>query len=170
MKEYTFYGWENADAPGKNEFSNIKNPRELYDILSGIWCEYTCAPRMRDGWSKDNKTLGQCSVTAFLAQDIFGGTVRGIARPDGSFHCYNVVGDCVFDLTSEQFKDEKLIYSPDDPVQSRDVHFSSEEKRLRYEYLRQKIGIGKIPFEITAAEDPFYSESNMRHLLKSKEQ
>ena len=28
----------------------------------------------------------------------------------------------------------------------------------------------KIPFDITAAEDPFYSESNMRHLLKSREQ
>ena len=28
----------------------------------------------------------------------------------------------------------------------------------------------KIPFDITAAEDPFYSESNMKHLRKSKEQ
>ena len=28
----------------------------------------------------------------------------------------------------------------------------------------------KIPFDITAAEDPFYSESNMKYLRKSKEQ
>ena len=33
-----------------------------YDILSEIWCEYTCAPRLRNGWSEQNKTLGQCSI------------------------------------------------------------------------------------------------------------
>lgn len=80
-------------------------------------------------------TLGQCSVTAFLAQDIFGGDVYGILRPDGNYHCYNMVGDCVFDLTSEQFGDEALSYE-DNPRQSREVHFAKEEKRLRYEYLK----------------------------------
>ncbi len=28
----------------------------------------------------------------------------------------------------------------------------------------------RIPFDITAAEDPFYSESNLKHLKNSKEQ
>ena len=37
-------------------------------------------------------------------------------------------------------------------------------------YTLRTIRDRKIPFEITAAEDPFYSESNMRHLQKSKEQ
>ncbi len=41
-----------------------------------------------------------------------------------------------------------------------------EKQIIKY----QKDGDRKIPFEITAAEDPFYSESNLRHLLKSKEQ
>ena len=59
-------------------------------------------------------------------------------REGGNYHCYNVVGDRVFDLTSEQFGDEKLIYSEDDPEQSREVHFAKTEKRERYEYLKKK--------------------------------
>ena len=137
--EYHFYGWEHADVPAISQtYQGIRNPRELYDALSAIWCADTCAPRMRQNWSKENKTLGQCSITAFLAQDIFGGKVYGILREGGNFHCYNVVGDCVFDLTSEQFGDEVLSYE-DNPEQFREVHFAKEEKRLRYEYLKEML-------------------------------
>ena len=136
---YRFYGWETADVrPISPEYESIRDPRELYDILSGIWCADTCAPRMRQDWTPENKTCGQCSVTAFLAQDIFGGKVYGIPRPGGSFHCYNVVGDCVFDLTSEQFGGEALSYE-NNPEQFREVHFAKEEKRARYEFLREKL-------------------------------
>ena len=136
---YRFYGWEHADvAPIEEQYKRIKNPRELYDLLSNIWCADTCAPRMRQQWTKENMTMGQCSITAFLAQDIFGGKVYGILRPGGNYHCYNVVGACVFDLTSEQFGDERLDYS-DNPEQFREVHFGKEEKRLRYEYLKAEL-------------------------------
>jgi len=139
MKKYTFYGWEMADAPAvAEEYKQIKNPRHLYDLLSEIWCAKTCAPRMRDNWSEENKTLGQCSITAFLAQDIFGGKVYGIQRSGGNFHCYNVIGDCVFDLTSEQFGEEVLSYE-NNPEQFREVHFAKEEKRMRYEYLKGEL-------------------------------
>lgn len=134
--DYQFYGWEQALVPALDTtYKNIKTPRDLYDALSKIWCADTCAPRMRQNWTPENKTLGQCSITAFLAQDIFGGKVYGVLRPGGNYHCYNVVGDCVFDLTSEQFGDEKLSYE-DNPEQFREVHFAKEEKRLRYEYLK----------------------------------
>lgn len=136
---YRFYGWQDATVPAvSDEYKGITTPQILYDVLSGIWCEYTCAPRMRDRWSADNKTLGQCSITAFLVQDIFGGKVYGIARPGGNYHCYNVIGDAVFDLTSEQFGDEVLDYG-NNPEQFREVHFAKEEKRLRYEYLRKRL-------------------------------
>ena len=143
-KDYDFYGWQDAVCkPADPAFAMVRDPRHLYDILSGIWCARTCAPRMRDRWTSGNRTLGQCSVTAFLAQDIFGGKVYGIPREGGkSFHCYNVVpcedGDCVFDLTSEQFGGEKLCYE-DNPEQFREVHFAKEEKRQRYEYLRAEL-------------------------------
>ena len=132
--KYAFYGWETADVMDSRGLT----PRSYYDLLSDIWCADTCAPRMRDEWSPENKTLGQCSITAFLVQDIFAGEVRGILRPGGNYHCYNVIGGKRFDLTSEQFGDEVLDYE-DNPIQSRQVHFAKEEKRLRYEYLRRAL-------------------------------
>lgn len=139
-KKYHFWGWENADVDlvteeAAKQYLGIKTPIDLYDALSELWCADTCAPRMRDGWSKENKTLGQCSITAFLAQDIFGGKVYGILRSGGNYHCFNVIDDCRFDLTSEQFGDEVLCYD-DVPEQFREVHFAKEEKRLRYEKLK----------------------------------
>lgn len=134
---YKFYGWEQAagiTAAG-GPCSSVKTPLDLYDLLTEIWCAGTCAPRLRGEWTPGNKTLGQCSVTAFLAQDIFGGKVFGIPRPDGNFHCYNSVGNHIFDLTSEQFGNEILVYE-NNPEQFREVHFAKEEKRLRYEYLK----------------------------------
>ena len=139
MKEYKFYGWEHADVPAVNaSFPGIKTPRDLYDALYDVWRADTCAPRMRHHWSEDNRTLGQCSITAFLAQDIFGGKVYGILREGGTYHCYNVVDDCVFDLTSEMFKGEILNYEGN-PEQLRDVHFRREEKRARYEELKRAL-------------------------------
>ncbi len=145
---YRFYGWKQAVVPAvSEEYDGIETPQDLYDALSHIWCEYTCAPRLRPEWSEENKTLGQCSITAFLVQDIFGGEVYGIKRPGGNFHCYNVVGDAVFDLTSEQFGDEVLSYE-DNPEQTREVHFADPEKHQRYQFLKselKKYTMGHIP-------------------------
>lgn len=136
---YSFYGWEHALVPAiTEEYEGIQTPQDLYDALSSIWCEYTCAPRLRGDWTRENRTLGQCSITAFLVQDIFGGKVYGILRPGGNYHCYNVVDGCVFDLTSEQFGDEVLCYE-DNPEQLREVHFAKEEKRQRYVYLKGEL-------------------------------
>ena len=136
---YRFYGWETATVPPVSDtYPGISTPQELYDALTEIWCRYTCAPRLREKWSRENMTLGQCSITAFLVQDIFGGKVYGILRPGGNYHCYNVVGEAVFDLTSEQFGDEVLDYT-DNPEQLREVHFAKAEKLERYEYLKAEL-------------------------------
>lgn len=134
MRSYHFYGWETADIKDKNGLT----PRDYYDLLSEIWSADTCAPRMRSEWSPENKTRGQCSITAFLIQDLFGGKVLGVPLKDGNFHCFNEVGDCVFDLTSEQFGNVKLDYT-DCSEQSREVHFAKDEKRQRYELLKEQL-------------------------------
>ena len=140
MKEYNFYGWQTAEAnPIAAEFAGISSPRELYDILSGVWSVQTCAPRFRPQWSESNKTLGQCSITAFLVQDIFGGDVLGTTVPGAGVHCYNSLPGCVFDLTSEQFGGRPVAYSQSDAVQQREVQFADEEKKTRYEYLRSAV-------------------------------
>ena len=145
-KQHLFYGHEEAAKvhTDNNIYNGIKTPADLYDALSDIWCRETCAPRMQAEWTKENKTYGQCSITAFLVQDIFGGIVRGVTLEDGNYHCYNVVDDHVFDLTSEQFK-EKLTYSPEDKVQTREEHFRKEEKRQRYEVLKERLSLSVKP-------------------------
>ncbi len=131
---YRFYGWETADVRDARGLT----PRDYYDLLSEIWCADTCAPRMRGEWTKENRTLGQCSITAFLLQDLYGGRVYGVPLEDGNFHCFNDVNGCVFDLTSEQFGDTVLDYTGC-PEQHREVHFAKEEKRLRYEDLKARL-------------------------------
>ena len=128
---YRFYGWQTANLVDERGLT----PRNYYDLFSGLWCADTCAPRMRVDWSPENKTLGQCSITAFLLQDIYGGKVYGVPLGDGNYHCFNVVDDCVFDLTSEQFGDRKLDYE-NCTEQERSVHFAKAEKMERYEKLK----------------------------------
>ena len=105
---YCFYGWEKADVRDRNGLT----PRDYYDLLSEIWCAETCAPRMRKDY--------------------------GVPLEDGSFHCFNEVDGCVFDLTSEQFDDRKLDYE-NCPEQFRETHFANAEKRARYELLKEKL-------------------------------
>ena len=137
---YNFYGSKDASNVHaiNHTYKGIDTPDDLYGALLHVWCEYTCTPRLRDEWSPDNPTLGQCAITAFLAQDIFGGKVYGVPLEAGNVHCYNVVGDYAFDLTSEQFGDEAMNYTGN-PEQSRDIHFSRTEKKERYEYLCDKL-------------------------------
>ena len=122
--DYNFYGaYVSKDIKPIIDIK-INNPVDLYDVLSEIWCEYTCAPRLRFRWTKYNKTVGQCSITAFLVQDIFGGDVYGIEIGENTYHCFNKINGLVFDLTSEQFN-EVLDYD-NSTLQSRDTHFSKE--------------------------------------------
>lgn len=133
-RRYRFYGWETADVRDARGLT----PRDYYDLLAQLWSAETCAPRMRAGWSPENRTLGQCSITAFLLQDLYGGKVRGVDLGDGSFHCFNEVDGCVFDLTSEQFGPLRLCYE-NCPEQLRETHFAKAEKKLRYELLKQRL-------------------------------
>lgn len=143
MKEYKFIG---ASACGSvrpleeaaSRFPWLTSPLALYDALcDGLWRLETCAPRLQDRWASSHCSWGQCSITAFLVQDLFGGEVYGVPREGCTFHCYNVVDGVRFDLTSEQFGDEafSLVYDDMHP-QSREVHFAKEEKKQRYLVLK----------------------------------
>ena len=146
-KKYGFWGYESATVPAlTSEYIGINTPIDLYEALTHIFCKETCAPRMQEDWIIENMTLGQCSITAFLVQDIFGGKVYGVLRPGGNYHCYNVIGDSKFDLTSEQFTygteydDASMILDyNNNPEQFREDHFAKEEKKARYELLKSKL-------------------------------
>ena len=136
--EYKFHGWDSSDVtPIDAEYAQIKNQRHLYDLMCNVWSVESCAPRYRCEWSEENITRGQCSITSFLVQDIFGGKVYGVPLSEGGFHCYNVVGDSLFDLTSEQFQGKENLVFAKENEQFREVHFASEEKKARYELLKE---------------------------------
>ena len=135
--EYRFYGAGQDIRFVNRQYEDLDTPEKLYEVFSKVWCRQTCAPRMADDWNEGNKTLGQCSITSFLVQDLIGGEVYGIKLKDGNYHCFNVIGQKAFDLTSEQFK-EKLDYSSAVP-QERKTHFAKEEKQQRYLLLREKL-------------------------------
>ena len=111
---------------------------KLYDDLKASWCIETCSPGLRAEWSPENPSRGQCTITAFIAQDIYGGEVYGIPQPGGGFHCYNCVNGQVFDLASEQFGDAVLCYEGN-PLQSREEHFADRGKYERYLLLKKKL-------------------------------
>ena len=136
--KYNYYGNDVVVSPIDKTFAKVSSPQVMYDMMKDIWCVYSCAPRYRNEWSKDNMTVGQCSITSFLVQDVFGGEVYGVPLPDGGYHCYNVVDGKKFDLPSEQFGDTILTYDDKHP-QSREEHFASEEKYLRYKYIRDEL-------------------------------
>ena len=139
MDTYGFYGHEAADVKARtNEYPGIVTPKDLYRVLWPLWTRETCTARMREDWTEENRTLGQCAITAFLAQDIFGGRIWGIPLPEGGTHCFNAVDGCVFDLTSEQFGGRELDYSLR-YEQLRHDHFMQPGKRERYEALKEAL-------------------------------
>lgn len=144
MEEIYFYGADVCrDVHAVNRiYKGIDTPIDLYNALKKVWCADTCAPRLRKDWIYTNPTLGQCSITAFLAQDIFGGEVFAILTENGDRHCYNRVGNIVFDLTSEQFGEaaSKLVYACQN-LQDRESEsqLARQEKRERYEYLKRRL-------------------------------
>ena len=139
MDTYGYYGWQQADVKARiRDYPGIETPDDLYNALWHVWSRETCTARMRAEWSEENRTLGQCTITAFLAQDIFGGQVYGVPLGDGNYHCFNAAGGRVFDLTSEQFGDRQLEYSLR-WEQLRHDHFRKPGKRERYELLRDAL-------------------------------
>jgi len=118
----------------------IKDQYDMYNLLDKCWSIETCAPRCRVDWSITNKTAGQCSISSFLIQDIFGGEVYGVDTPSGGIHCFNKIGNVIFDLTSEQFGNITLEYKLDKP-QNREEHFLNEDKYQRYILLKKKLDL-----------------------------
>ncbi|MDZ4871144.1 MAG: hypothetical protein CLLPBCKN_000532 [Chroococcidiopsis cubana SAG 39.79] len=53
-------------------------------------------------YTQDNPTKGQCSVTALVIQDCYGGQLLK-TRVGESWHFYNYINRMRYDLTAEQF-------------------------------------------------------------------
>jgi len=117
-------------------YKGINTPDDLYNALMHCWTKETCTERLRNKYNDGNKTAGQCAITAFLVQDIFGGEIREMDTGRG-LHCYNVINGIAIDLTSEQFGADaaKLNYENNPLQPDRELRMSQNQKRERYELL-----------------------------------
>lgn len=76
---------------------DITNPGDLFDRLKQAW-----SPESSASWSAENPAKGQCSVTALVIQDAFGGDILKTYTRGGT-HFYNLVDGVKWDMTVSQF-------------------------------------------------------------------
>ena len=115
----------------------INNIEELKGLLLKSWSKETCSPGLRDGWSEDNPSLGQCAITSLVVNDLFGGKIMRCMASSGS-HYYNMIDDELVDLTVEQFLGEIPLYE-EGAERTREYLLSNEDTKNRYLRLLKNI-------------------------------
>ena len=98
---------------------------QLYEILKQCWSIKTSSI-----YVADNPSKGQCSVTALLIYNKFGGSILK-TKVNGKYHFYNQIDDQIVDLTSKQFSE---------PIHYENIISSAEEAqndttKKQYEHL-----------------------------------
>ena len=111
--------------------------RELKQLLMQSWNFETCSPGLRDKWSEENPSLGQCAITALIVNDFFGGKIMRCMASSGS-HYYNIVDDELVDLTVEQFLEEIPDYENGEE-RTREYLLSNEDTKNRYLILNKNL-------------------------------
>ena len=85
-------------------------------------------------WKAENPALGQCGVTALVAQDILGGEI--FKTPYGDiWHYYNQIDGRAVDFTESQF-DSDLRY--EDIASNREEAFS-DTNQSQYDHLKAAV-------------------------------
>ena len=103
---------------------------ELKQILIKSWSRETCSPGLREKWSEENPSLGQCAITAMIVKDALGGKIMRCMTSTGS-HYYNIINDEIVDLTVEQFLGEIPRYE-EGSERTMEYLLSNEDTKKRY--------------------------------------
>ena len=88
---------------GRAGFTSIATLDQLYAVLRKAWNNRTCFKSCQYSWNPSDPSYGQCTITAALVHDMFGGTIRKIWNKDRSTHYFNEIRGVYVDLTREQF-------------------------------------------------------------------
>ncbi len=113
---------------------------KLTRVLSKAWSLETASPKSRPKWSIDNKALGQCTVTALVVNDLFGGD---IIYDTENNHMWNLLPDGTEqDFSREQFEGEVnfnhgLAVTRDEILNSEKAEIAETAKR--YMVLASKV-------------------------------
>ena len=116
---YRFCGWEHAEDIRPVKPCGAETIGEFYLACLKAWSVETCSERFRPEWSAANPSVGQCTITAALVYEFFGGVF--------------------VDLASEQFGRNALpdfsLAEPVDPVSL----LSGGDKAERCALLRERL-------------------------------
>lgn len=140
--KYRFYGWEYADRIKPVKECGAENLKEFYLKCNEAWNNETCSERFRPDWSEEiSRSIGQCTITASIVNEYFGGEVFGIPLEGGGRHSFNRFGAYTIDLASEQFgPDAVLDFENAVPVEPASL-ISDEGKRSRRDLLKKRLGL-----------------------------
>lgn len=84
-------------SPEPEIYSGYRSVDALASALLHAWSGKTSSL-----WSRENPARGQCSVTALVVQDLFGGFIVK-TRLAAGMHFYNLIDGKRIDLTLAQF-------------------------------------------------------------------
>ena len=138
--KYKYYGQEHQLFVKNRLYKGVETIHDLYDALIHSWTRETCTSRLRHKWNEQDYTCGQCAITAFIVQDIFGGDIYEVPLENGGVHCFNIVDGKAVDLASEQFGDKvKDLDYAHGTKQNRELRMQEPEKKDRYERLKANL-------------------------------
>lgn len=113
---------------------------ELTKKFEDCWSMESAHPDSQGEWSDENKSIGQCAVTAFIIYDLFGGE---LAKNKQFHHIWNIFPDgSQHDFSRTQFKGDNIDF-PIDEVTTKEKelnHVRADEAQTaeRYELLKRK--------------------------------
>ena len=111
--------------------------KDLKKELLNVWSVETCSPGLKNNWSKDNPSQGQCAITSLIVNDLYGGKIMRCMTSSGS-HYYNLINDKIIDLTVEQFLGEIPKYESGEE-RTREYLLSNEDTKSRYLMLKDRL-------------------------------
>ena len=110
---------------------------DIEKIIEMSWSKETCYPTSCESWSSENRSLGQCAITALIVNDFMGGKIMRCMVDDIS-HYYNLINGEVIDYTAQQFKFVIPNYSLGEE-RSREYLLSNEDTKKRYKLLLKNV-------------------------------
>ncbi len=72
--------------------------------LQKSWGSDTAYPKVANLWTKEEPYIGQCTITALLFNEFFGGKIYGADTDVGVGHFWNTKLGIKIDLTKKQFE------------------------------------------------------------------
>lgn len=107
------------------------SPEQLQTALFDAWSAQSSSK-----WRAENPALGQCGVTALVANDLFGGEILKTMLPEGA-HFYNRLGNARHDFTAGQFANS-IMY---DDLPSSRAEAMTDTNQQQYDALRSRLGL-----------------------------